>query len=489
MKRPRLLIALAVAGALITPAYAHRPPAPNFTLTAGFKNAIEDAIEGYTLDEVIQWSESQFTKRIAWGRYITYAGTAVFAASLIYSGLEWFYDQAKKSTGTSLDTWWNMSNGPYTDYIWYIKRGYCDDYLHKYVWIYQCANCQEYETRGGTCPPTPSISVGEQAVNNARGTTEGYHWVDEDQIGEPVQIILPGYTEPMTVQAAYVRINRPPVSDWIQQHNDAADGIKQAITDYIEDQDSQNNIPQTFGQPIPGVTLDPEPTGNQWWDNPFFDPLEDSDQDGWPDWFEWDTGSNPSNAGSQPLPTADPDGDGYDNASERDAGTDPTDPNSRPDVDQDQDSDGDGLKDSADPCPNDPLNQCQPDNNEQTPEPETPTLTPVNIPSFEMPTMPDLASRFDPLKQNFQQRLNDLWDVLQDRFPVGMSRWVPTPPSIGGGTCDMNVTLQIPDLPSAQVNICDNPVMQWAASTGRSLVLASLMVGFLFAVIRRASNA
>ncbi|WP_456477053.1 thrombospondin type 3 repeat-containing protein [Oceanithermus sp.] len=489
MKGPRLLIALVVAGALLVPAYAHRPPAPNFPRSAGFVQAAEYSIRGFTLDEVIAWSDAQFAKRVAWGSFVRYAGTAIFASSLIYAGLEWFYDQAKQSTGTSLDSWWNMAGGPYSDWMWVITGGYCDDYFHAYIWTYVCPNCQSREVGGGSCPPTPALSVGEQAILNREGTLADYQWVDSDQLGGPVQVIPAGGGQPWTVGAAYVRIGRPPLPDWIQAHPDAADGIKQALTNYIKNQDSQNNIPQTFGQPIPGVTLDPEPTGNQWWDNPFFDPMEDTDQDGWPDWFEWDTGSNPSNAGSQPLPTADPDGDGYDNASERDAGTDPTDPNSRPDVDQDQDSDGDGLKDSADPCPNDPLNQCQPDNNEQTPEPETPTLTPVDIPSFEMPTMPDVASRFDPLKQNFQQRLDDLWDVLQDRFPVGMSRWIPVPPSVSGGSCDMSITLQIPDLPSAQVDICDNPVMQWAATTGRQLVLVSLMVGFLFAVARRASGA
>jgi len=268
--------------------------------------------------------------------------------------------------------------------------------------------------------------------------------------------------------------------------------VKQSLTDYINEQDAQGNIPQTFGEPLPGLTLDPAPTGNQWYDNPFFNPYEDTDGDGWPDWFEWDTGSDPSNAGSQPLPNGDPDGDGYDNASERDAGTDPTDPSSRPGVDQDQDTDGDGLKDSADPCPNDPNNMCQPEeeeNPDEIPDPTEPTLTPVDLPRLEPPELPDPTGRFDQIRTNFEQNLQNLWDTLQDRFPVGMSRWIPAPPAVSGGSCDMRFQLEIPDLPPANIDICNNPVMQWAASAGRRIVLASLMVGFLFAIARRASHA
>ncbi len=481
MRVPRLLVALAVAGALLSPAFAHRPPAPNFPRSAGFLQAAEDAIQGFTLDEVIAWSDAQFAKRVAWGSFVRYAGTAVFAASLIYTGLEWFYDQAKKSTGTSLDSWWNYQ--PQWDTCLY------DGYV-------RCSNASG--TVVVAAPSSSSPAVYYDYCNSV--------WVNGNIVGyDPLVVTFPGgltvagerwgdqsVLEWFRTHASGpdCGVSKPPLPDWIQAHPDAADGVKQAITDYLGDQDGQGNIPQSFSEPLPGITLDPAPTGNQWWDDPFFNPMEDSDGDGWPDWFEWDTGSNPSNAGSQPLPGGDPDGDGYDNGAERDAGTDPTDPSSRPDVGQDNDTDGDGLKDSADPCPNDPNNQCQPEEKpDQVPDPNMPSLTPVDVPRFDAPALPDLAGRLDPLRQNFQQRLNDLWQVLQDRFPVGMARWVPTPPSVGGGSCDMHVSLQIPDLPSVQVDICNNPVMQWAASTGRRIVLASLMVGFLFAVARRASHA
>ncbi len=473
MRVPRLLVALAVAGALLSPAFAHRPPAPNFPRSAGFVQAAEDAIQGFTLDEVIAWSDAQFAKRVAWGRYVRYGGTLLLASSLVLSALDWFYNQAKQTTGTSLDTWWNMPDGSPSQCLYPLPSWYLSGR--------QVVECACHSDASGA----DFYIVYE--------TNIGYRLVAYDGVNNPSNVYGPqtlAQVRQVASQYCPATATRPPLPDWIQSHPDAADGVKQAVTDYIGDQDAQGNIPQSFGQPLPGMQLDPAPTGNQWWDNPFFNPLEDSDGDGWPDWFEWDTGSDPSNAASQPLPSGDPDGDGYDNATERDAGTDPTDPSSRPDVGQDQDTDGDGLKDSADPCPTDPNNMCEQDQNpDQVPDPSMPTLTPVDLPAFDTPTLPDLAGRFDPLRQNFQQRLGNLWQVLQDRFPVGMAKWVPSPPSVGGGTCDMHVQLQIPDLPPADVDICNNPVMQWAASTGRRLVLASLMVGFLFAVARRASHA
>ena len=488
MQVPRLLVALAVAGALLSPALAHRPPAPHFPPTKPFVNAAKSAVEGMTLEEIIQWSDAQFAKRIRWGRYVRYGGVLVVGSALVLSSLNWFYEELQRETNTSLDNWWDLDSA----FTHCNKQGgniYCYSDANRYrvavtddttaAYTDTCADPYRTVvcTRGSsglTCP-------GGLLVPSYPSNSRKFNWGDA------------GVLEWFRTHASGPNcLSRPPLADWLQSHPDAAAGVKQAVTDYIDAQNSEGNIPQTFGEPLPGLTLDPAPTGNQWYDNPFFNPYEDTDGDGWPDWFEWDTGSDPSNAGSQPLPNGDPDGDGYDNASERDAGTDPTDPSSRPDVEQDQDTDGDGLKDSADPCPNDPNNMCEPEEEdpEEIPDPTEPTLTPVELPQLDQPQLPDFSDRFDQVRTNFEENLQTLWDTLQDRFPVGMARWIPAPPSVSGGACEMSFTLQIPDLPtSAQVDLCDSPPMQWAATTGRRLVLASLVVGFLFAVARRASNA
>ncbi len=478
MRVPRLLVALAVAGALLSPALAHRPmPVPP---SSPFVPGIREVVQDLAGPEIIQLTSDRLTKSVRWGRYVRYGGALVIGASLVLTALDWFYNEAQKSTGTSLDDWFRFS--PAWDYCYYVTGGYMDcvaggiskrvAHLKWELKYYDVCNSTYvyYTRRDGDTVYFPGFAV----VNGNWGDSQIEAWFAQNAYG-------PG-----------CGVDRAPLPDWIQSHPDAADGVKQVVTDYIGDQDAQGNIPQTFAEPLPGLTLDPAPTGNQWYDNPFFNPYEDTDGDGWPDWFEWDTGSDPSNAGSQPLPNGDPDGDGYDNAAERDAGTDPTDPSSRPGVDQDQDTDGDGLKDSADPCPNDPNNMCQPEeeeNPDEIPDPTEPTLTPVDLPQLEPPELPDPTGRFDQIRTNFEQNLQNLWDTLQDRFPVGMARWIPAPPSVSGGSCDMQFQLEIPDLPPANIDICNNPVMQWAASTGRRIVLASLMVGFLFAIARRASHA
>ena len=490
MRVPRLLVALAVAGALLSPAFAHRPPAPYFPNHVLFGPAVDAAIRNLEKAEVVQLAESSVTKTIRWGRYVRYGGALVIGASLVLTALDWFYNEARKSTGTSLDDWWNLTGT--TVWVAVVGDPFCQNGAQYYRWY---ANSHEWSSSniGNTRQYAGDCGADYVAhFEQYKLSRYALHPVTRapDLTAVPSDV-LADFASPTQ---AWVRGggDRPPLPDWIQSHPDAADGVKQALTDYINEQDAQGNIPQSFAEPLPGLTLDPAPTGNQWYDNPFFNPYEDTDGDGWPDWFEWDTGADPSNAGSQPLLTADPDGDGYDNGSERNAGTDPTDPNSRPGVDQDQDADGDGLKDSADPCPNDPNNMCQPEeeeNPDEIPDPTEPTLSPVDLPRLDPPDLPDPTGRFDQIRTNFEQNLQNLWDTLQDRFPVGMARWIPAPPSVSGGSCDMQVNLEIPDLPPANIDLCNNPVMQWAASTGRRIVLASLMVGFLFAIARRTSHA
>ena len=473
MRVPRLLVALAVAGALLSPALAHRPPAPYFPDHVIFSRTVDAAIRRLETLQVKEAAETGVTIAVSrsqsLARYVRWGGAIVIGATAVLTALDWFYNEAKKTTGTSLDDWWNWEEDPHFP----APQGDPPYDLEFVCWGgASSSNAAGYDYYLGR--PTSTTAQSYRAV---------YSWDG----GSLTKIASRRPIEDARAYAESLCQGRPPLPDWIQDHPDATDGVKQALGDYVT-----SNDPSSFSDPWPGIQLDPPPTGNQWWDNPFFNPYEDTDGDGWPDWFEWDVGADPSNPGSQPYPGGDPDGDGYDNAAERDAGTDPTDPNSRPGVDQDQDTDGDGLKDSADPCPNDPNNQCQPEeeeNPDEIPDPSEPSLTPVDLPQLDQPELPEIASRFDQVRTNFEQNLQTLWDTLQDRFPVGMARWIPAPPSVSGGSCDMSFQLEIPDLPPANIDICNNPVMQWAASTGRRIVLASLMVGFLFAIARRASHA
>ncbi|NPA76332.1 MAG: hypothetical protein GXN93_01080 [Candidatus Diapherotrites archaeon] len=333
---------------------------------------MESAIEGFTLDEIIAWSDSQYTRTISWGRYVRYGGTLILGASLIYASLDWYYNYAKKVTNTPLDNWY-FGEGAYEWNTSQLELRPTSSDLPCYFDIY---------------PGTTYSSV-KWYVNGQR-----YRYVSFSESDYPDHLSQARAWAEAQSHTDICLPNRTPLADYLRQNPSAAPGVTEAVTDYV---DEFSDWPLTFDSPLPGVSLDPAPNGNQWLDNPFFDPLLDTDTDNWPDWFEYDLYSDPSNPASQPPSTADPDNDGYDNATERDSGTDPTDPNSRPDVEVDQDSDGDGIKDSADPCPSDPTNMCRPeeDSQDDIPNPEEPSLTPVEIPQFEQPVMPSISSRFD----------------------------------------------------------------------------------------------
>jgi len=81
---------------------------------------------------------------------------------------------------------------------------------------------------------------------------------------------------------------------------------------------------------------------------------------------------------------------------------------------------------------------------------------------------------------------------VKDRFPFGMARWVPAPPSGVGSDCppliNLSFTVGGQEL-TGQVDICNTPPYQWMQSTGRTLLIPVVLIGFAFAVLRRSSNA
>ena len=485
MQGPRLLVALAVAGALFSPVLAHRPlpSSPSSPFVPGIREVVYELGEV----EIIRFAGDRVTKSVRWGRYVRWGGAIVIGATALLTALDWFYRELKRESGTSLDTWMRWD----AERHWPWPQGDPPYDLEFVCW----------SPGGSTDPAGYDVYLARPTLNTDPDARAVYLY-DGAELRLYYDVAQAGVAR--SVATGLCAGDRPSLADWIRDYPDAAEALRDILAEYVT-----AHPPSSFSEPWPGIRLDPPPTGNQWYDNPFFNPYEDSDGDGWPDWYEWDVGADPADPSSQPDPAADLDGDGYDNQAEREAGTDPTDPDSRPGS-PGVDTDGDGLVDGSDPCPRDPNNFCggnaqqqeeqqeqeqqqeqqeEQQQEEELPDPSLPRLTPVSLPRFDQPLLPEITSRFERVRINFEQDLQTLWDTLQDRFPVGMARWIPVPPSVSGGSCEMRVQLEIPDLPPAQVDVCNNPVMQWAASTGRLVVLASLMVGFLFAIARRASYA
>ena len=476
--------------------------------SAPMYRAIYEAVEGASLDEVIQWSDTQFARAAQsakYWRYVRWGGSIILGATLVYTALDWLYNQAKLTTGTSLDDWMLGSPSPVVDWEYlildYWKTPDSSGFL-KYTCISRGYDIWQNRWREWACPSGSAyrsdwtgldvLKVLEQDVLAQYNESRPGQWIE----GVDVQRVDGSITQ--NVPAVWIPVAKPPLPDYIRDHPDAADGVKQAVTLYMDEQASQGNVPQKLDQPLPGITLDPAPTINQYWDDPYRDPLADSDGDSWPDWIELKLGSDPSNAGSQPIATADPDGDGYDNRTEADAGTDPTDPASRPGVTADVDTDGDGIKDSADPCPSDASNTCDAAEAENVPDPSMPTLQPVAQPTLSVPTpsdLPDVQGPFADVVTNFEQRLQTLWDTLQTRFPFGLRDWIPSPVT-PSGECDLTWGVQLPPIAPGQdpidvtVDVCSTPVINSPALKAvRNVVLASLAVSFAFNVLRRASSA
>lgn len=128
--------------------------------------------------------------------------------------------------------------------------------------------------------------------------------------------------------------------------------------------------------------LDPAPNANQWADDPYADPLLDTDGDGWTDASEYERDTDPNDPVSKPSPKkpgeSDSDGDGWTDQEERDAGSNPNDPNSYPKPvrpSPDRDTDGDGWTDAEerdrDTDPYDPNSKPDGDpDKDPDPEPE-----------------------------------------------------------------------------------------------------------------------
>lgn len=459
-------------------------------------------MQGLTLEEVIQWSDSQFRRTRTLGNYVRWGGAVVLGSAAVYAALDYFYETLKQQTGTSLDEWYYWQPNQQD---WLYKILYPSDFWDSGNGCYPTITYQKYPGVWGRalgprypqemyCPNVPRYGKGEIVGVffqwSGEPPVDGYVWYEPRD--------YPGWLW-------YVRSReRPSLPEWIQQHPDAAQGVKVAANALL------NNPINTPSAPYPGITLEPPPNPNQWTDNPFTRPSLDTDGDGWPDSVEWNEANRRgvpwpdmiNNPNAHPDPNADPDGDGYTNEEENRYRTDPYDPNSKPDLgsptDPNRDTDGDGWPDATEiergTDPNDPNSHPQeepPPQEEPQQEPAWPggqspnRIEPVSLPETELPSWDTFQSRWDAVKtellDSVETKLGELQNQASTRFPFAIAGMI----QFDGGQDNVSCTFQVPIADwNATINICNTPPFQ-LASTFRPVLVGLLYVGFGFALYRR----
>jgi hypothetical protein len=473
-----------------------------------FKDAIKGAVQGSTLEEVIAWSDRQFARRAAIGRYVRWGGTILLGSALIAVSLDYFYRELRRQTGTPLDQWVDWPDVPAP--VWDGRSAPANAAqiaqaiaakcglgftVYPYVDLWDRGySMRVYNTRGQVV-----ADLGVVVFSSPVSWAEAYARATADVWSRFRQWVLSRCPDAFS--------ERPPLGEWIRQHPDAARGVRQVVTTYIDA--TPIGSPRS---PYPGVELQPVPNPNQWTDNPFTRPDIDTDGDGWPDSVEWkeanrrgvpwpDVINNPQ---VYPDPYADYDGDGWPNLEEVRLGYDPFDPNSHPRTRRPWvDSDGDGYPDwqeiEAGTDPHDPQSrpdtppEQKPDDAEWPGGPPPVRPDPVNLPEVQVPEKKDLPrlQEWDNVaeswKRNVQdrvaQRYRELQDVLKEKFPFGILIMAQSR-STSVTSAECGVALEIAGHP-AMVNLCDTPVFRFMEAF-RPVLLGLLLLGFTYAVIRRA---
>lgn len=479
--------------------------------------AVRGAARTYSEAEVLAFARLQdVTKTVRWGRLVPYAGAAVAAGSLIYAALDWFYQEAQRATGTSLDEW---SEGVATGAI-AITAGarllYAGESYASYGtawWFYKPGGVlQSGGEASHNVPFKLSITESDrlEVFNDAYAQwcafycADGWFAVPNSYLttGEVIGqsscgVVVIGAN---TTARCYLVKTRQDLGDWIDNHPDAGPAARGILNDYLQHQGQQPWWPYTYAEPYgPGIgfEVDPVPNINQWYDNPYANPEVDTDNDGWPDWKEILVGTDPLDPSDRPV-------------------VDPTDPGEG--QDPLPDVDGDGIPDKYDPCPYQASNKCA-----DQAEPEDPIEIPddyarevtaqeqlgvlqdilaeLREDEDEGTVVPGEFAGADPELDDWtpweltssvwvdaqtvvETQIQTLRDTLSARQPFGYLSWFPSSASVGSGDACAAVSVPLGG-EDRSINICDNPLDEFMHTVGRSALLALAVLSFSLTVVRR----
>lgn len=473
-------------------------------------SAVRGAVRTYSEAEVLRLAGLQnVTKSVRWGRVIPYVGTAVAAGSLIYAALDWFYDQAKQSTGTALDDWYDSpGTGVVAARLSITCRYMINSSTYRYgaradVYGPDGEHHSSGNASGGVCSggqiPLQGESVYEflrrtamPLFNAAYSACAGRcYW------GAGWRVTGNGnYWEGGSGLVSYQPLD---LAELLRTDGQARGAVRaRVLPDHLRHLEERPGWPYTYGEPYgPGVgfEVDPAPNINQWYDNPYANPQLDTDGDGWPDWKEVLAGPDPLDSNDYPA---------YDPAPGQDENQNPL-----------PDRDGDGIPDIYDPCPAQASNKCndgaEPDpeieipddymrdatgqaqldvlrdildalREQEDPEPDVPAgqpdaplpqLSPLSEPSLTWTVLEDVASQMESAATAW-------WADAQTRLPFALGvAWVPAAPSVGAGDCQ---GVQMTILGQAQeVGLCGTAIDAFLAGPGRAVLLAALLVAFYLA--------
>lgn len=465
--------------------------------------AVRQATRTWTEEQVLaNVTGNNVAKSINWGRVVRYGGNILMAAGLVYTALEWFYDQAQQSTGTGLDDWGDGIAGQIAFNCLIYAPQYSEGLL----------TCQTGGGNTGTLlangslgrivdhPPLPQdwFDAWSAAAPNWSGlpgefTTPGV-WVGPGAEGHSCQ----GVTGRQS-RRCYLAVGRPDLEALLRGDPGALGAIRnQVLPDYLSSVENQSNWPYTYGEPYgsgQGVQLQPAPNQNQWYDNPYANPQLDTDGDGWPDWKEVLAGTDPNDENS--FPTVDP-------APDTEPGQDPL-----------PDTDGDGIPDIYDPCPYDAMNRCADGEVAQDPieipddyareitlqgiaqdAAGTRTATERTADATEQirdllegqeeltgeATMPELEAAWSGVVTRLEASLASIRTAAEGKVGFNAGGIIPQLTASGGGSCE-EITITLLGI-TRPLGWCGSSFYNLVTTWGRNGIALIMLIGFAFASAR-----